>query len=156
MDITISKVNEKNFDQFYGMIVDFAKFEKLLPPDKIAQDRLKKDLFIKYEGYIATQNRTPIGFVIFYFTYSDFMAKHILYLEDIYVVEQYRKLGVGKQLFEFCIQEAKKRHCGRMEWAVLNWNKNAIDFYESYGGERQPIYIYRLDEAKLSRFGKTG
>ena len=81
---------------------------------------------------------------MYFYTYSSFTALPTLYLEDIFVIRNSRQKGVGKALFNRCVQEARKHDCGKMEWAVLTWNKNAIDFYEKQGANKDDIFVYNL------------
>lgn len=151
--ITIDKLNEDNFCDFTALIAKLAGYEKLLPPDEDAVIRLKNDAFSdnpKYEAYVLYADDTPAGYITFYFTYSTFLAKQTLYLEDIFVAEEFRSKGLGKTLFEFCKKEAKIRGCGRMDWTVLTWNEPSVKFYEKLGGKRQDWYLYRLDEEQLN------
>ena len=151
-EISIEKVTEDNFSEFIALIEKLADYEKLTPPDEDAKSRLKADAFCqnpKYKAYLAYINKNPAGYITFYFTYSTFLAKPTLYLEDIFVSEECRKQGIGRKLFDFCRSEAKLRGCGRMDWTVLTWNKPSIEFYEKAGAERQDWYLYRLNEDKL-------
>jgi len=87
-----------------------------------------------------------VGYVIYYYTYSTYDGKRILFLEDIFVTESVRKKGVGKELFNFCLEEAKEQGCRELQWAVLTWNEDAIGFYERMGGKRQDLHIYSIEE----------
>jgi GNAT superfamily N-acetyltransferase len=80
--------------------------------------------------------------MLYFFTYSSFLAKKTLYLEDIFVSETYRKLGIGKMLMDELVKIAKSHKCGRMEWCVLDWNFNAIRFYENIGAEHLKEWLY--------------
>ncbi|MDD4126875.1 MAG: GNAT family N-acetyltransferase [Methanomicrobium sp.] len=151
-EVVIKKLTEDNFSEFVNLIEKLAGYEKLKSPDEDAKIRLFNDAFSdnpKYEAYIAYINGSPAGYITFYFTYSTFLAKSTLYLEDIFVLEEYRKQGVGRKLFDFCRSVAKSRGCGRMDWTVLTWNEPSIKFYENQGAERQDWYLYRLDGDKL-------
>lgn len=144
----IEMVKPENFDTFVNLIEKLAEYEKLSPPDEAAKLRLRDDAFSdnpRYEAYLGFIDEIPAGYITFYFTYSTFLAKPTLYLEDIFVLEQYRKLGLGKALFEFCRDVARKRGCSRIDWAVLTWNEPSIKFYEKQGGKRQEWYLYRLE-----------
>jgi GNAT superfamily N-acetyltransferase len=74
-----------------------------------------------------------VGYATYYFTYSTFLARPTLYLEDIFVMPSYRGRGAGRALFRACAAEAVRRGCGRMEWQVLDWNAPAIEFYQRSG-----------------------
>lgn len=94
----------------------------------------------------------PVGFALYFFTYSTFTGKPSLYLEDLFVRPEARGGGYGKALFMELVRIARERNCGRMEWSVLNWNQPAIDFYLALGAEPLDEWtVYRLDEAALTR-----
>jgi GNAT superfamily N-acetyltransferase len=150
----ILKADERSVEDLIHLIVELAKFERLAPPDDTAIRRLREHALAEspqFEAFIAYLDEMPVGYITYYFTYSTFLAKPTLFLEDIFVLEQGRKQGVGKALFHFCAQEARRRGCGRMEWSVLAWNEGAISFYEGMGGKRLDWYFYRLDEEGLDR-----
>ncbi|MBP2133490.1 GNAT superfamily N-acetyltransferase [Methanomicrobium sp. W14] len=151
-ELEINKITEDNFPVFVSLIEKLAEYENLTPPDEDAKKSLFKDAFSenpRYNAYLAYQDETPVGYIIFYLTYSTFLAKPVLYLEDIFVPEEYRKKGIGKVLFEFCREEAKKNGCCRMEWNVLAWNEPSIKFYERMGGVMQDWYLYRIEGENL-------
>lgn len=151
-EFTIERVGEKTFPEFLHLLDRFADYERFDPPDYGARLRLKADALQnppKFEGYIGRIGDEPVGFATFYFTYSTFHALPTLFLEDIFVLEQYRERGFGKHLFDFCRNEARIRGCGRMDWMVLTWNRHSIQFYESIGGTRLDWYAYRLEREQL-------
>ena len=158
-EFKMEKINGKNFDEFLFLVDQLADYEKLTPPDKAAKDRLKKDGLRKdpkYEAYICRLKDQPIGYFIFFMTYSSFLALQTFYLEDIFLLNEYRRNGFGKKMFEFCLNIAKKRNCGRMEWYVLNWNKTAFDFYSKYNPTnlcKQWSYL-RLDKNQIKEYLK--
>ncbi len=90
------------------------------------------------EAIIAHVEGHPAGFALFFHTYSTFLTKPGLYLEDIFVLPGYRRLGVATNLFKHLAQLAVNRNCGRLEWTVLDWNETAIAFYEKMGAVRLP------------------
>lgn len=131
--ITIRKVHKRDAKEFLSLIDALADFEKLKRPSPGARRRLTRDAFGKrrrFDAYLAFAGHTPAGYAIVFETYSSFLARPTLYLEDIFILPEYRKLGIGGRLFNFCLSEAKRRRCGRFEWVVLDWNVNAIRFYE--------------------------
>lgn len=122
----------------HALVDALADYEKLERPSSEARMRLIQDLFgpkPRIECFLAFMDGYPIGYAIVLETYSSFLALPTLYLEDIFVLEEYRKRGAGKALFLTALDEAKRRGCGRMEWTVLDWNKLAIDFYDHIGGK---------------------
>jgi GNAT superfamily N-acetyltransferase len=132
-ELIIEPINPRNFDAFLYLIDRLAEYEELIPPDKDAKRRLREDGLSKkpkYEAYVGKIDGKYIGYIIFFMTYSSVLAKPTLYLEDIYVVQEYRRTGLGQQLFNFVLKKAKERDCGRVEWHVLDWNKLGIQFYK--------------------------
>jgi len=140
--------------QFLGLVKELARFEKLPPPTGAGIARLKKAVFEdrRISLFVAHDGVTLVGYALYFYTYSSFLAKPTLYLEDLFVLDGYRKRGVGFSLFRRCVDEAISEGCGRMEWAVLAWNQKAIDFYERLGARRlSEWHVYRLDEEGLRR-----
>lgn len=152
---TIEKVTPDSFDKLLGLIVALAEFEQLNPPDMEAQLRLRRDCFAKhpkFESYLASLDGVAVGYVVIFETYSSFLAKPTLYLEDLFVLPEYRKQGIGYRLVQFLVRLALERGCGRMEWQVLDWNENAIKFYDRLGASHlRGWYPYRLTEEELQK-----
>jgi GNAT superfamily N-acetyltransferase len=135
------------------MIVELAEFERMSDEVKTTEESLRKTLFGEKqyaEVLIAEFNGNPAGQALFFHNYSTFVGKPGIYLEDLYVRPQFRKKGIGKALLKELIKLAKERDCGRVEWAVLNWNENAISFYKSLGAvPMEEWQIFRLTRDKF-------
>lgn len=147
-EFAIGQVTDRTFPEFLHLLEALACYEHLNPPDDAARSRLKSDLLQdhpRYEAYLGRLGDVAVGFVTFFFTYSTFLARPTLYLEDLFVLEQYRGHGLGGRLFDFCRNEARIRGCGRMDWMVLTWNEPSIPFYEKIGAARLGWYTYRLE-----------
>ena len=135
-----------------------ADYEKL--SDQVAADesRLRDTLFGKHayaETLIAEFKGEPAGFALFFHSYSTFLARPGIYLEDLFVKPELRGRGIGKALLTRLAQLAVERGCGRLEWFVLNWNQPAIDFYRSLGAEPLDEWtFYRLTGEALQRLGR--
>ena len=145
--VVIKEVNTETFDDFLGLIDKLAKYERLAPPDEEAKRRLRKDCLSdkpKYKALIGKVGDKSVSYVIFFFTYSSFLALPTLFLEDIFVLEECRRHGIGKRMFDFLREIAKREGCGRIEFTVLKWNKLAQEFYEKNGAKRLEWYLYRL------------
>lgn len=150
--IDIQKVNSRNFSLFIDLIIELAEYEHVEPPDKQAQQRLKRDCLGEkpwFEAFLAYDEQQPVGYVIIYYTYSSFLALPTLYIEDVYIKKDCRRKGFGQQLFDFCKQYANKKNCGRMEWNVYTWNAPAIEFYEKNSATRLDKFYYRLAGEEL-------
>ncbi len=147
--VKIEKVNRDNMKDFLLLIEGLAHYEDAAPPDDAAKHRLEIDALSEnppYHAFVAYLGDRPVGYIIHYYTYSTYDGKRILFLEDIFVAENVRKKGVGKELFNFCLEEAKKHSCCELQWAVLTWNEDAIGFYEQMGGKRQDLHVYSIEE----------
>lgn len=132
-----------------ALVDALADYEKLAKPSSEARTRLTNDLFgpkPRIECFLAFLDGYPVGYAIILETYSSFLALPTLYLEDLFVLEEYRQRRVGRALFDSIVEEAKKRGCGRMEWTVLDWNQLAIDFYRRSGAKYMAEWqLYRID-----------
>ena len=158
MKIQIREGRRTDARRFIGLVLALADFEHLDPPSKEGRTRLIDDIFRKKKVnlLVAAEGRRLVGYALYFYTYSSFVARPTLYLEDLFVLEKYRKLGIGFSLFRKCVEIAVAEGCGRMEWAVLTWNEKALRFYERMGARRMSDwYVYRLDEKALGRVPRT-
>ena len=143
--IKIRKAKKQDFKNVVDLINELAKFEKLPPPDSSAVKRLKDDAFGEnpmFKILVAESENGIAGYAFYFFTYSSFRARKTLYLEDIFITESMRRSGIGKLFFQELLKISKKQKCGRMEWCVLDWNTNAINFYNKHGAEPLKEWIY--------------
>ena len=141
------------------LICALAEFEKLEPPDADAQQRLMEDAFgerPRFESWLAFADAHdgPVGYAIILETYSSFLARPTLYLEDVFVLPEFRSRGIGTAFLRHCISLAHERGCGRMEWTCLDWNEDAQVFYEekmqaTWMGE---WYLYRFDREGMEKY----
>src|SRR5580658_3034276 len=123
------------------LILGLADYEELTHEVEASAEKLRATLFPESgppaaECVLAFSGPTPAGFALFFQTYSTFLAKPGLWLEDVFVKPEFRGQGIGKALFLHVARLANERRCGRMEWSVLDWNQPAIDFYERLGARR--------------------
>jgi GNAT superfamily N-acetyltransferase len=139
------------------LIRALAEYERLLPEVKMDQVLLRRTLFgeRRYaEVLIAEEDGEAIGFALFFHNFSTFLGRPGIYLEDLFVVPEQRGKGVGKQLLRHLARVAVERDCGRLEWAVLNWNSDAIGFYERLGARANSDWtVYRLAGDALQKLG---
>ncbi len=145
--LIIRKVNEETFGEFFGLITKLAEYEKLAPPDEDAKMGLRMDCLgdkPRYEAFVGEVGGKGVAYVIYFFTYSSFLALPTLYIEDIFVLEEYRRRGVGQKMFDRCKAIAKREGCGRIEFTVLKWNRSAQAFYEKNKAKRLEWFLYRL------------
>jgi len=133
----IRETTEQDVEILLELVKKLADYEKLLPDVKASPALFRKNGFgeNKYFKSILVENRDEsgphyLGFALYFFTFSTFLGKPTLYLEDLFVLPEYRGAGIGKALLKTLAQIAREKDCGRMEWAVLDWNKSAIKFYK--------------------------
>ena len=123
-------------DTVLGFIRALASYEKLLEEVVADEQALAKTLFGNHrfaEVLIAEKDESAVGFALFFHNYSTFLAKPGIYLEDLFVLPDARKHGVGRALITEVAKIAVERNCGRLEWSVLDWNEAAIGFYRRLG-----------------------
>jgi GNAT superfamily N-acetyltransferase len=132
-----------------------AEYEHLPPPDAEAKARLLRDMTgdrPRIEAYLADVEGRAVGYAFVLETYSSFLALPTLYLEDLFVLPEFRGRKAGIALFTAMVREAHRRGCGRMEWTVLDWNQLAIDFYTRVGARHmKEWHLYRLVREDMER-----
>ena len=114
-------------------IKELAAYEKMLDDVTATEELLREWLFEKNKAEVifAVEGEKEIGFALFFHNFSTFLGKAGIYLEDLYVLPEYRGKGYGKGLLKKLAQIAMERGCGRLDWACLDWNRPSIDFYLS-------------------------
>jgi GNAT superfamily N-acetyltransferase len=145
----IARLKESRFDDFVRLIHALAGYEHLAPPDAAAIDRLRADAFgtrPRFHAALAVDDEDQaIGYAIWFETYSSFLARPTMYLEDLFVLERARGAGAGGMLFDYVRALGKERGCGRMEWQVLDWNASAREFYRRRNAEWMKEWlVYRI------------
>lgn len=143
----------KDVPLLLSFIRELAEYEELSREVVATEDGLRESLFggRRYaEVLIAEHEGAPAGFALFFHSFSTFLGKPGLYLEDLYVKPAFRGAGIGKRLLAHLARLAKERGCGRLEWWVLDWNEPAIRFYRAVGAEPMDDWtVYRVSGAAL-------
>jgi GNAT superfamily N-acetyltransferase len=160
MPPTIRDAVSTDVPTILSLIRGLAEYEKLGHEVSATAETLQATLFPDDAGrppaaycVLAESEGTPVGFALYFFNYSTFLARPGLYLEDLFVRPEFRGRGLGKALLLHLAKLANVRGCGRMEWSVLDWNQPAIDFYESLGARRMREWqICRLTGPTLSQY----
>lgn len=146
---------ENDVSLILQFIIELSEYEKLRHEVVATEDKLHESLFEKKmaEVLIAEFGNEPVGFALFFHNYSTFLGQPGIYLEDLYIKPEMRGKGFGKLLFRHVAKLAAERNCGRFEWACLNWNEPAIEFYTKQGAVPQNDWtVYRLTSEKLKDF----
>jgi len=158
MTLSIRPAVRQDVPLVADLIRELAKFEKLEHEVVLTDDLLVAGLFGARpyaEAVIAEEDGRPIGFALFFHTFSTFLARPGIYLEDLFVLPDQRGRGVGRALLGHLAHLALERGCGRLEWAVLNWNQEAIRFYERLGARPNSEWtVYRLAGEALQALGR--
>lgn len=158
MSITIRQARPTDANAIYDMISELAVYEKAPEEVVTTPDEIKATLFgadSKTEALICEIDGNVAGYAVFFTSYSTWLGRNGIYMEDLYISPDYRGAGAGKALLKYIAQCAVQRKCGRLEWSVLDWNKPAIDFYLSIGALPQSEWVrYRLDGDALLKFAE--
>ena len=156
MNLTLRSATSDDVSVIVAFIRDLAKYEQLSSECHATEEQVKATLFAERpsaECVLALADGEPAGFVVFFSNYSTFLARPGLYVEDLFVKPTFRKRGIGRALFLHLAKLANERKCGRMEWAVLDWNEPAIEFYHTLGAhELSDWRIFRLTGAALAKY----
>lgn len=142
-----------------AMIRSLAEYEHLASEVRVTPARIRKDGFGRlryFEMLICREGRKAVGFALYFFTYSTFVARPTLYIEDLFVLPEQRGKGAGKALLGALARIAVRKGCGRMEWAVLDWNAPALEFYKRVGAKlRKEWILTRLTGNSLRRLARS-
>jgi GNAT superfamily N-acetyltransferase len=157
-DVEISAATPDDVPTILSLIRELADYEKLLHRVSASEQKLRDTLFGPRpyaDVLIGRLDGKSVGYALFFHSYSTFLARPGIYLEDVYVQPVARGRGVGKALLREVARVARDRDCGRIEWSVLKWNKPSIDFYVSLGAVPMDEWtMYRLDEAGIAALAK--
>ncbi|MDI7660390.1 GNAT family N-acetyltransferase [Cronobacter universalis] len=158
MSYKIRAARPEDATAIYKMIYELAVYEKAPQEVVTTPDEIRETLFgadSKTEALICEIDNKPVGYAVFFTSYSTWLGRNGIYMEDLYVSPEYRGKGAGRGLLKHIAQCAVQRQCGRLEWSVLDWNQPAIDFYLSIGAAAQSEWVrYRLDGEALLQFAE--
>jgi len=159
MSLHLRPATRNDLGAILQLIRDLAVYEQLLDECVSTEELLDQHLFgehPKAEVLLAEWDGEVAGFGLFFHTFSTFLGKPGIYLEDLFVKPPYRGKGIGKALLMYLARLARVRDCGRVEWSVLNWNEPSIRFYESLGAKRMDKWsMFRLAGEELARLAEA-
>jgi len=150
---------EKDAATLVGLIRELAQYEKLLPEVEANEQQVRESIFQRKvaEALIGEYKGKPVGYAIFYQNFSSFTTIPGIFVEDIYVKPELRRLGFGKLFFRFIAKLAVERGCARMEWTCLDWNAPSIAFYKRMGAQAMTEWtMYRLAGKSLMEMASPG
>ncbi len=157
--ITIRPARENDAALILSFIRGLAEYEELAHEVIASEQDLRRTLFGEQpsaEVLIAELAGKPAGFALFFTSYSTFLARPGIYLEDLFVLPDFRGLGIGRTLLAFLAAVAVERSVGRLDWSVLDWNEAAIKFYQQLGARGLTDWTqFRLDGAALQRLAES-
>ena len=151
-EFTIRTTDMGDAELVLSFIKKIAEYEKL--SDLVVADvnDIRKSIFEKKQAevVIAEVDGHPIGFMLYFFSYSTFWGRANLYLEDLFIDEAYRHQGYGKLMFKALAKIAVKNECKRIDWMCLDWNQKSIEFYQSLGAKPLNEWItFRLEDQEI-------
>ena len=148
MDLEIRPATEADVPLILSFIREFADYERLSHEVVATEEALLDSLFGERrmaEVVLAYKGGLPAAFAVFFHTFSTFLGRPGIYLEDLYVRPEFRGAGIGRALLVHLAKLARERGCGRLEWLVLDWNEPAIRFYKSIGASPvSGLTVYRV------------
>src|SRR5437764_3654371 len=156
--LSIRRGTPRDVPVIVRLIRGLAEYERLAHEAVATASQIRRHGFGRrryFETLICRRGRDPIGFALYFFTYSTFLGRPTLYLEDLFVLPAERGRGAGRALLGELARIAVRRGCGRMEWAVLDWNAPSIRFYRKLGAKlRKEWILTRLTGPALRRLGR--
>jgi GNAT superfamily N-acetyltransferase len=156
--LTIKPATQADVPTIFNLIKQLAEYEKLAHMVSGTEAMLHNNLFGQHHSCEAVvawessgENLSPIGLALYFTTFSTFLCKPGIYLEDLFVIPTARGKGYGKALLKYLAALARARGCGRFEWRVLDWNTPSIEFYQSLGATVMPEWhLVRMTEPEMA------
>jgi GNAT superfamily N-acetyltransferase len=158
-DPVIRNARETDLPDLLAMIRELASFENLEDELEVTAASLNESLFGLHPAaaaLIAVAEGRPAGYAIYYHTFSSFVGRPGIFLDDIYVRPAFRRRGIGRALLKRVSDIGLRRHCGRFEWIALRWNEEALRFYEGLGARQLDQWVMlRLDEQGIKTLARA-
>lgn len=142
--LKLRNATSKDTELLVQYIKELADFEKLSNECHVTPDLIQKWLFgdkVRAECLLVEWDEKPAGFVLYFYNFSTFLAKPSIYIEDLFICNDFRRKGIARKILQYLAHKALSEGCGRLEWSVLDWNKDAIAFYESIGAIQMNEWI---------------
>ncbi|HCK5511599.1 TPA: GNAT family N-acetyltransferase, partial [Pseudomonas aeruginosa] len=136
MTLEIRPAVPADAEQILAFIIELADYERARHEVVTDVEGIRRSLFAEgspTRALMCLSEGRPIGYAVYFYSYSTWLGRNGIYLEDLYITPEYRGVGAGRRLLRELAREAVANDCGRLEWSVLDWNQPAIDFYRSIG-----------------------
>lgn len=157
-ELSVRRATANDVALVLGFVRELAEYERLSHLVTATEPTLREALFGAHPGaevLLAFEAAAPVGFAVYFHNFSTFLGKHGLWLEDIYVKPEFRRKGYGRMLLLHVARIAHERGCGRFEWAALDWNVPAVEFYKSLGAVPLDDWtIFRVTGEALGRLAQ--
>jgi len=158
VNIAIRPATASEAAQIYAFITELAVYERAAHEVIASADDVARTLFAPEapaKALMCEVDGKAIGYAVYFYSYSTWLGKNGIYLEDLYITPEQRGIGAGRDLLRHLAREAVANDCGRLEWSVLDWNQPAIDFYQSIGARPLDEWVrYRLTDDALKQFAE--
>lgn len=159
MTLSIRPARPEDAQQILDFIIELAVYERAGHEVIASVEDIRRTLFADSapsRALMCLHDGQPIGYAVYFYSYSTWLGRNSIYLEDLYITPEQRGIGAGRRLLREIAREARANDCGRLEWSVLDWNQPAIDFYRSIGALPQNEWVrYRLDGDALREFAES-
>ncbi len=158
MELSFRKAEENDCSLILFFVKKLADYEKLSDQVVATEDLLRVWLFEKKKAEVifACEDGREVGFALFFHNFSTFLGRAGIYLEDLFVLEEYRGRGYGRALLKELARIAWERGCGRLEWSCLDWNQPSIDFYLSMHAVPMDDWtVYRIAGEELKKLAES-
>lgn len=156
--ITVKEAGREDIPVILEFIRGLAEYEKLKHEVTADEETLRREMFDKggARALIALCGKTPCGFALYFYSFSTFLGKRGIYLEDLFVRPDFRGRGVGSKLLCELAQIAVREGCGRLEWSCLDWNTSSVEFYKSRGARPMDGWtVYRMTGDRLTALAES-
>ena len=151
------EAGDKDCEAILELIYGIAKYEKMTDQVTATVESLHDSLFVKKRAKVvlAYENSKLIGYMLYFFNYSTFTGGANIYLEDLFIYEEYRHKGYGKEMLRVLAQIALDNDAKRIDWVCLDWNKSSLDFYKSIGAQKLDCWVlHRLNEENIKKLAE--
>ncbi|MDE3736742.1 MULTISPECIES: GNAT family N-acetyltransferase [Pseudomonas] len=159
MPLSIRPAQPEDAQQILDFITELAVYERAGHEVIASVEDIRRTLFADNapsRALMCLLDDQPIGYAVYFYSYSTWLGRNGIYLEDLYITPEQRGIGAGRRLLREIAREARANDCGRLEWSVLDWNQPAIDFYRAIGALPQDEWVrYRLDGDALREFAES-